>query len=442
MTNGIRELFSTVNPRRLRTSLRPLAAVVLVLLMLVGVAGCGNRDDRIVSLRFVSWGNEIEQANLGALIDEFESNHPNIKVRLEIVPWTRVLDKVMIATAGGRPPDVARVSSQWSAQLAAKGLLEPLDTYVERDNYDLEDFYQQAIEGWSKYKGVLYSVPTDIDVHAMYYNKTMFDKHGESYPDWSWDWDKYLEVARKLTCDLDGDNRLDQWGCATDYYWQSYVYANGGTILDPDRNKCTLDQSSAYDGIQFMADLVNRHRVAPRPEETAQVGNTRLFTSGRIGMFVSGSWAAELVFKDNIKDFEYDVAPIPTGPAARITFIGGAAYAILSRSKHKDEAWELVKWMTGKQYQTSRAVQSQIIPSRKSVARSDAYLKLDKPPKHREVFLDMIEHGRSTPYVSCSPEMEEIIRSELDRVMLGQESAKTACEKVTPIIDQLLRQRE
>ena len=191
-----------------------------------------------------------------------------------------------------------------------------------------------------------------------------------------------------------------------------------------------------------MGDLVNKYHVAPRPEEAAQVGNMKLFTSGRIGMLISGSWAAELVFKDNIKDFEYDVAPLPRGPAARATFIGGAAYAVLSRSKHKDQAWELVKWMTGKQYQRSRAIHSQIVPSRISVARSGAYLHLNKPPKARKVFLDMIEYGRPTPYVSCSPEMNQIIQSELDLVLLGKESAAAACAKVTPIVDQLLRHRD
>ena len=143
-----------------------------------------------------------------------------------------------------------------------------------------------------------------------------------------------------------------------------------------------------------------------------------------------------------IKDFEYDVAPLPIGPQARATFIGGAAYAVLSRSKHKDAAWKLVKWMTGPEYQRSAAKRSQIIPSRRSVAQSGAYLKLDRPPESRQAFLDMIEYGRANPPVSCSPEMNEIIRSELELVMLGKRSAKDACLKLTPVVDELLRHRE
>lgn len=415
--------------------------ILTAALIVVITAGCGQKSTDITTIRMASWGNEVEAQGLRSLVDQFEKTHPRIHVELEIVPWARMFDKLMISTAGGRPPDVSRISSEWFAPVAAKGLLEPLDSYVKRDSYDLDDFYPQAIDGWGKYKGKLYSIPTDIDVYAMYYNKTMFDKYHLQYPDWTWDWNKYVEVARKLTKDLNSDGRSDQWGCSTDMWWQSYIYQNGGAIVSGDGNKCLLTQPADYDALQFMSDLVNKYHIAPNAEEAAQVGNRKLFTNGQIGMFISGSWAAELVFKNEIKSFKYDVAPIPKGKRFA-TFIGGAAYSMLSRSGHKDAAWELVKWMTGKEYQRAGAIKNQIIPSRRSVAESGAYLLQNKPPKARKVFLDMIQYGYAAPQVSCSPEMNQIIASELELMMLGKESAKTACEKVTPVVEQLLRHRE
>ncbi len=425
-----------------KTWLRVSAAIGLCVAIAMLLFGCGNRRAGVTTIRFVAWGNEVEERSLRTLIAQFEKRHPKIRVDLEITPWARMLDKLMISTAGGRPPDVTRISSEWSAPVAAKGLLEPLDNYVKRDHYDLDDFYPEAIEGWGKYNHVLYAIPTDIDVYAMYYNKTMFDKYKLPYPDWTWDWDKYIDAAKKMTKDLSGHGLIDQWGASADFWWQSYVYQNGGTILSQDERKCTSDQPAAYGGLQFMSDLVNKYHVAPGAEESANIGNMKLFTSGRIGMFISGSWAAELVFKKEIKDFDYDVAPLPRGPKARATFIGGAAYGILARSAHKREAWELVKWITGPQYQRSAAVQSQIIPSRKSVALSGAYLKLNQPPKARKVFLDMIQYGHANPPVACSPEMNQIIASEMELMMLGKEPAKAACAKLTPVIDQLLRHQE
>lgn len=430
-----------MNEQNVRSESRRAAKVLLTLLALVTLLAAGgcSKKSNVTTIRFASWGNDVEEANLRALVSEFEKRHPNIKVEIEITPWARMFDKLMISSAGGRPPDVTRISSEWFAPIAAKGLLEPLESYVKRDNYDLDDFYPEAIEAWGKYNGILYEIPTDIDIYAMYYNKTMFDKYKLPYPDWSWDWNKLVEVAKKLTKDLDGDGKLDQWGCAPDMWWEDYVHANGGTILSPDNKVCTLDQPAAYEGLQFMADLVHKYKVAPTPEDAQSLGMSKLFTSGKIGMIVSGSWAAELIYKNEIKDFEYDVGPLPKGPKTRASFFGGAAYAILRRSKHKNEAWELVKWMTGKEYQTSAAIRSQIIPSRKSVAESAAYLKLKSPPKNRKVFLDMIPYGKRIPNVACSPEMYSIITSELDKVRLGKISAREACKNVKPVVDELLR---
>jgi len=420
-----------------------LALVVLALL----VVGCGREKPGVTTIRFSSWGNDVEEQNLRALIAEFEKSHPNVHVEIEITPWARMLDKLMISSAGGRPPDVTRISSEWFPPIAAKGLLEPLDNYVKRDHYDLDDFYPECIKGWGTWNGQLLEIPTDIDIYAMYYNKDMFDKNHIPYPDETWDWNKYLEVAKKLTQDTNGDGKIDQFGTTIDPWWQDYVYGNGGTIVGNDPKTgdvvCTLDRPAAYEGLQRMSDLINKYHVAPTSEEAAaNVGMAKMFTNGQIAMNVSGSWAAELIYKKDIKTFKYDVAPIPKGPKARVSIICGAAYAVLKRSQHKEEAWELVKWMTGKEYQRAAAMRSQIIPSRRSVAESGAYLHLNADPKNRKAFLYMIQFGHAVPPVSCAPEMTDIIQNRLDIIRLGRRKAKDVCADVKPEVDQLLRHRD
>ncbi|MBI2842007.1 MAG: sugar ABC transporter substrate-binding protein [Armatimonadetes bacterium] len=429
---------------------RSFLLIALAAVTVVGFLGCSRRSTnpgRIVTLTMLTWGGEREEKSLRAHVREFEKAHPNIRVKLLITPHVRVFDKLMITTAGGRPPDISRISSLWFHSCAAKRLFEDLEPYAEADpSFDLSDFYKEAVDGWGRHKGRLYAVPTDIDVYAMYYNKDLFDRNGIGYPDWSWDWRKYLETAKKLTKDLDGDGRCDQWGTSIDQFWQSYAYQNGGSILSGDLERCTIAEPSAYEAFQWMSDLMNKHHVSPTTEETAGSGSTflysmKLFANGRLGMYISGSWAAELQLKGLVKDFTYDVAPLPKGKE-RATFIGGGGYAMLKRSRHKKEAWELLKWMTGPEYQRRAALDSQIIPSRRSVAESGAYLKQDKPPKHREVFLQMIEYGRPTPPVSIVPEMNEMITAEIALTLLGKKSAREACEAIAPKIDQLLRHQE
>ncbi len=416
-------------------------ALLLVFLCLCMLSGCGKQKTKRTVVRVALWSSDVEEKALGKSLAEFERLHPNIKVELEIATWDRLSWKVMVSTAGGRPPDVTRVSSEWYVPLAAKGLLAPLDPFIKRDNWDIWDFYPESIKGWGEYKGLIYTIPGDVDVEAMYYNKKIFDQAGIPYPDWTWDYNKYLEVAKKLTKDTDGDGKVDQWG-ASIALWQLFIYENGGSIVSEDGNTCTLDKPEAYEGLQRMADLVNKYHVAPSREESAGRGNWKMFSAGKIGMMIAGPYLAKLVLANEVKDFTYDAAPIPTGPKERITFIGGAAWAMLGRSKHKDEAWEVIKWLTGPEYQTDCALMNSQVPTRKSLAESDVFLYRKEPPDSRDVFLKMIKYGRATPHVSCYAEMNQIIGSELDLVMLGKKSAKDACVKVRPIIDQLLRHRD
>ncbi len=422
-------------PARLRQA-AVLAAVVIACLQ----GGCSRApDDGTVVLRLVLWGTAKDEASLNEMLQRFYRENPGVRVKLEITPHARVFDKLLISFAGGRAPDVSRVSSLWFYPLAARGVLADLTPFIENDRgFDLGDFYDAALDGWGRYRGRVYALPTDLDLTAMFYNRKMFDKAGIPYPDETWDWDRYLEVCRKLTKDLDGDGRIDQWGTSLDGYWQSYVYQNGGSILNEDNTRCMLDRPEAYEAIQWMADLRLKWGVAPSPADTADLGLTGLWASGRLGMYFTGSWAAAMVFRDRVKDFDWDVAPVPKG-RQRATFLGGSAFAMISSTRHPKEAWELVKFLTSPYVQERWAREYQIMPSRRSVAESGAFRDLDEPPQNRRVFIEAAQYGRTLPSVYSQREMNDIISNYISMALLGKMTAKEACETVTPLVNDLLR---
>jgi len=269
----------------------------------------------------------------------------------------------------------------------------------------------------------------------------MFDKYHLPYPDRSWDWKKWVEVSRKLTRDTNGDGRIDQWGTGTDPFWSSYVYQNGGSLLNSDLTRCTLNRPEAYEAIQWRCDLVNKRHAAPSPQEISLVGEVNLFCNGRLGTLVLGAWATKCFFKDQVKTFAYDVAAPPKGKV-RASYVEGSCWCILKGSKHKKEAWELVKWMTSKEVQRRLMFDEQCLPSRRSLTASGLFASIPGPPKNKQVFVDMIPYGRGIPPVPSGPEMLEVMTSEITLAILGKETAKEACERVTPVIDQMLRHQE
>ncbi len=417
-----------------------LAAALLL------VTGCARQPDSdVVTLRLVLWGTAEDEARLNESFKVFYRDHPNIRIKLEITPHSRVFDKLLISFAGGRAPDVSRVSSLWFYPLAAKGILADLTPFIEGDrSFDLDDFYPVAVDGWGRFKGRVHALPTDLDLEALYYNKRLFDREGIPYPDGTWDWERYLEVCKKLTKDTDGDGKVDQWGSTVDGFWQNYIFQNGGTILNEDNTRCMLDQPEAYEAIQWMTDLRQKWGVTPSPADQADMGTTGLWASGRLGMFHSGSWAASLIFKKRVTGFEWDVAPLPKGKQ-RATFMGGSAFAIVKGTKHPKEAWELVKFLTGPYLLGEWARQQQIMPSRRSVAESGAFLNLNEPPEHRKVFIEAVEYGRTLPSVYSQQEMNDIISNSISMAVLARSSASAACLEVTPRVNEILaydRKRE
>jgi multiple sugar transport system substrate-binding protein len=419
------------------SSIKYLVSGILLVSLL---SGCAKSDKpEVVHLRLMMWGKQDELGFYNESLKVFYKDHPNIRVSVELVPWSRMFDKLLITTAADLTPDVSRVDSTYFTPCAAKGVLECLDPYIKNDpTFDIRDFYKEAVEGWGMYDGQVYGLPSDVDIYAMYYNKTMFDKYHVPYPDATWNWNKFLWAAKQLTKDLDGDGKLEQWGCVPDTWWQDYIWQNGGEIVTKDNKRCLLDQPAAYEALQWMADLRGKYHVAPTPANMADIGPQKLFTNGQIGMIISGSWAAPLIWDKEITNFEYDVAPIPMGKR-RAAFMGGAAFGIMSRSKHKKEAWELVKFMTSPTFQGYYARTQQIIPSRRSVAESGAYLYLKDKPANKQAFIDAIKYGYVVPNIECSREMNDLINNEISMVTLGKKSAKeVCCDTITPRVNDLL----
>ncbi|MBP5738886.1 MAG: sugar ABC transporter substrate-binding protein [Abditibacteriota bacterium] len=410
--------------------------ILILAALLVLLCGCGKKE-KDVNLLVLSWINEQDEARMREHIKEFEKIHPNIHVDLEILPWARMMDKLMISTAGGRPPDATMVCSAWAVPLENKGVLEPLDEYIKETGFDIDDFYGNALEV-CRYKGKLYSIPVAIDSYAMYYNKKMFDEAGVPYPDETWDFDKYVEMCKKFTVDTDGDGRADRWGTDVHTDAITYLYGFGGRYLSEDNTKCVLNSPEAVHTFEFLTDFVHKYKISPGNADTANVNNSKLFTQGKIATVVSGSWAADAVFSKEGKaiGLDFDVAPVPKGPKGRYTKIIINSYGVMRRSEHKKEAWLLVQWITNGDWQKTAIESSQVIPSRKSVTKE--FLTVDRPPRNKQAFIDAIDYGVGSLKVPCGPEIESVMNSAIDKMFLGREPVKQIADDLVPTVNKML----
>ncbi len=383
-------------------------------------------------MTFFAYDNpEVETA----VVEAFEKQHPEINVELELVPFMDIFTKYKTQAAGGTAPDVISMNFENLRQFATLGAMEPLNDYIARDNYDMSIYFENTVNMHTVDK-VTYGLPATFSDVVLYYNKTMFDNAGLSYPDSSWDWAKMVEVAKQFTKDEDGDGLTDVYGYGQ-AWWPMYLFLHNTNVLTPDNTQCALNTPEGLQAIQALVDLQSKDGVAANKEALASQGDWDRFVAGKLAMYPAGPWAVK-PFNDSIKDFEWDITDHPKG-TVQGTFLYSNSYAISSGSAAKDAAWEFIKFATGPEGSTIRQQGQFEISSVKSVADSIFIESMKgQSPAHPEFFMSATSYGQKLPDHPRLQEILDAIQPELDLAYTGdktvEEAMNAACEAVNAIL--------
>lgn len=403
--------------------------------MAFALAGCG-RSTAKPQLVLFTWTPPDELAVNQRLIAEFQSQHPELDVKLINEPSQRAMDKLQGMIVAGKAPDVMSIHGAYFVPFAAKGALLNLEPLVKQDSqFELADFYPRLLD-LCRYQGKLYSLPRYASIYALFYNRDLFDQAGVAYPDESWTWDTYLQAARKLTI-RSADPSQTRYGCAIDF-WGSRVYpwiwGNGGQVIDLQSRSCVVDSPAAQQALQFLVDLNRKHGVAAPISQADHRETKEMFKAGRVAMFMSGAWDVQVLKTSTT--LNWDVAPLPKGKV-RTTLLGTENYAISAKTKNPQAAWQLMSFLLGKKNQAVMATELEKQPSRRSVAEG-SYLA-EKAGYNRKVFVDAVSYGQTAPNIEDWDRISRYLQDQLDLMWLGQvsvqEGTARAAARVTKALE-------
>ncbi len=137
-------------------------------------ASTSGEQTTIKVMSFFAYDNpEVEQG----VVTAFEEAYPNINVELELVPFSDIFTKYKTLVVGGEAPDIISLNFDNTPQMAALGALEPLDSHIESDGYDMSIYYDNTINMYN-IDGVQYALPGTFSDVVLFYNKTLFDEAG------------------------------------------------------------------------------------------------------------------------------------------------------------------------------------------------------------------------------------------------------------------------
>lgn len=361
--------------------------------MLLVACGAGSATEapaagekaKVVVFVGLGTGTDPDQiAAQEALAKKFNDSHDNIEMEFLIVPNDEALERFLAMVAGDNAPQlvgphgissIAQFKDQW----------EDITPFIERDQYDMSDFFGPATT-LNKYPDLNAGLPLGLFPSFIFYNKDAFDAAGLSYPtadynDTAWNIDALREMAIKLTLDANGNTPLDsgfdpakieQWGYGdswTDMRGQMTMYGapSIGRPTSDDYKTAQVNSAEWLYGAQWVHDAIHKDHFMPDAAGLgaidADTGDP--FGGGHVAIWYSHTW----YMSEGLNDlpFKYGIAPLYFNQnGERIARIHADLFTMPKTAKNKDAAWEVMKWLVAPEQIVDVCKVYGCLPARKS----------------------------------------------------------------------------
>ena len=350
-------------------------------------------------------------------------------------------DKLKTELAAGTAPDVFWIPGTDVADFAKAGLLLNFSSQAQTAGLNPTDFYAGPTDQLQvdpatgqKADGFLWGIPRDVSTFALYLNLDLIDKAGAENPidlakNGQWTWQKFQEVAQKIT--KAGGSGVKGFGANS--WWANYGYfinSAGGSFFKDNRTACNLDSTESVNGMKFFKGLYDSGAAVKFGEDSEPP-----FKAGKVGMFMNGRWATP--GSREIKDFNWDVAPLPTGAAPGGNWQFWGAYVINAKTKNPDAAVKLVKELTSPEIQNQIASLGANIPSRNDPALVQQFLTYT-PPTNNQAFVDGIQNNAVAEgplWQGNWPAFDKASNDKINALMNGQITIDQYAKTVCPAVD-------
>jgi multiple sugar transport system substrate-binding protein len=337
--------------------------VGIIILLLSMLAGCSNNQASSNSKGSGSGGEKTEivfwqpdsatwQPIYKKLIAKFEVEHPNIKVKNVNIAGDAYGEKLNSAFAAGQGPDLW--VNWYSNDEYDRGYIASVDKYLKKDHWDMNKYFQPITDVRLKGSdGKYYGLPRDISMTTVLYNKDLFDKYKVSYPKPNWTFKEFVETAKKLT-----DKSAGVYG--TDIVNDDYKFITGSPLIwnwmdgkdlvsaDGWNVKGYMDNPKLIGLYKEAQELVKAGAVAPSEVLNTMTGQGGIFASGKIGMVEGDLWGFNMVKQVG---FNWGVVPFPGSDDGSQKYGRSEPvnFYMNSKSKHPDQTWEFMKFMSGEE---------------------------------------------------------------------------------------------
>lgn len=296
------------------------------------------------------------------MVETFQAKYPNVKVdaraiALEGGNQQSAYPKMLANAAAGTLGEVhAWDPSHWQMyQAVRKNIIQPIDPFIARDKFDLNQYYKVFID-YQKWEGKTWGLPswgwTGQD--GLFYNTELAQAAGVTFPAQNspdWNFNKLYELVVKMGKFLE---RTGGYGLAS-----SMPSAAGVTIwtrafdsdnLTPDGKKSTLLDAKPKEAMRFIYDLANKERAVATPGKL-EGGDQDNFLAGKIGIWQQGSLGVanvNLANKGGLLKYKAQLFP-KRKDGKRPSQLRGGTWNMNRVNKYPDHSWAFIQHITSRE---------------------------------------------------------------------------------------------
>ncbi|ALF56142.1 sugar transporter [Nostoc piscinale CENA21] len=349
-----------------------LGVVIAIAIAFIGYHRLPLATTNLVTVKLSGWaGSQVEQKLLRQVLQDFEAQHPNIKVKYEVIS-DQYMDVIKTRLIGDAAPDVFYLDALEAPFLMSQNVLEPLDNYIQ-PAFNIEDFEVTLLNSF-KYQNHIYGLPKDYSTLALFYNTKSFTVVGLNTPPTTWS--ELRSYSQKLT------SKLNKYGFGElpELARQAYkIKAFDGQVID-ESGYATFASEQSLQGLQLVIDQYQKDKSSAQKSDVGTNSGSEMFGQGKVAMVIEGNWAIPYL-QETFPQLEFATAELPTINNQKGTMVFTVAYVMNKQSQHKAAAWELISYLTGKAGMQKWTATGFALPTRKSVAQNLGYDKdiLRKP---------------------------------------------------------------
>jgi len=441
--------------------------LVLSSLIIIGLGFAANPScAEKVTLVFSDWHltePHWEQA-LKEGIAVFETENPEIKVKLDYVSYAEKETKYATALEAGKGPDVFHLHAYSMRSFIERDYLYDITGFIEKEGVCwygedfLDPWYPQTLKLVSK-DGRYYGLPGDFMAMVLFRNKKLLQEAGLSPDTPPKTWDDFLTYAKKLTRDRDADGRLDTWGFGTvgaispgfELRFTPILFGHGGSYLTPDNKRCALDTPEGKRAFKFFVELYTRYGVIPPGVTARNPGDVReQLATEEVAMILGSGWTVPIVDglnPDLNAPAVLEASPVPVAAGVSLEYRTTAwlsTWVIGRNTRYPEEAWKLLKHQTSKPMTEKWFRDARVLSSRKDVSGGleaqgiTGYNEL-LYDKFASVIAGELAYARFVPQVKEWPEIIETVNTAVQEAFTGAKSPEEALDSACKRINDILR---